>query len=131
MIHKQKAILCILLSMSLNAKALDFNRAQGDGQCPSGYALATPQEARTDQTSACGVLGTWEIARLADGGSMDGSGYDCKIRDSDTRELGHSLCIQQEIQQPVDEQVLDLEKVSLRVPSKLILVTTNESWTPG
>lgn len=93
MINKQVIALCILLGMSFNAKALDFKIVQGDGQCPSGYTLATPQQARSNQTSACGVLGRWYITRLAGGGSMDGLGYNCKIRNSDTRKLGHSLCI--------------------------------------
>jgi len=76
---------------SANAES-PFKAVTGDGECPSGYGLATPQEARADQQNACQVLGTWYIARLAGGGSMDGPGYKCKIRDKDDRNLGHSLC---------------------------------------
>lgn len=63
---------------------------KGDNQCPVGYTLVTPIEARVNQTAACQVLGTWYIARLALGGSMNG--YNCNIRDNDKRELEHSLC---------------------------------------
>lgn len=76
---------------SANAES-PFKVVTGDGECPSGYSLATPQEARAEQQNACKVLDTWYIARLAGGGSMDGPGYNCKIRDRDDRNLGHSLC---------------------------------------
>ncbi len=71
---------------------LDFMRAVGDKPCPAGSALISPQEARARQAELCSKLGTWDIARLDGGGSMDGSGYGCTIRDSDTRGLGHALC---------------------------------------
>jgi opacity protein-like surface antigen len=71
---------------------LEFKASKGDGQCPAGFTLATPQEARANQQQACAALGEWYIARLAGGGSMDGPGYNCKIRDLDTRGVGDSLC---------------------------------------
>jgi len=61
--------------------------------CPQGYQHMTFDEAQSNAQQVCETLGTWDIARLADGGSMDGPGYDCKIRESDDRELGHSICI--------------------------------------
>ncbi len=78
------------------ALALDFKAVKGDGQCPSGYVIATPDNARNNQNQACAALGTWYIARLAGGGSMDGSGYNCKIRDKDSRGLGDTLCLRLE-----------------------------------
>jgi hypothetical protein len=74
------------------AQEIEFQASDSDGSCPSGYVLATAGDARMNQQAACQVLGTWYIARLAGGGSMDGPGYDCKIRDEDTRSLGNSLC---------------------------------------
>jgi len=74
------------------ALALDFKTVKGDGQCPSGYVIATPDEARNNQRQACRVLGTWYIVRLAGGGSMDGRGYNCNIRNKDHRGLGATLC---------------------------------------
>ncbi len=71
---------------------LDFVRPVGDKPCPAGSALISPQEARARQAELCGKLGTWDIARLDGGGSMDGPGYGCAIRDSDTRTLGNALC---------------------------------------
>ena len=71
---------------------LDAVRAIGDKPCPAGTALISPQEARARQSALCGKLGAWDIARLDGGGSMDGPGYGCTIRDSDSRSLGHALC---------------------------------------
>jgi hypothetical protein len=75
------------------ALALDFKASKRDGKCPAGSILATPQEARSNTNKACAALGTWYIVRLAGNGSMDGSGYGCKIRDKDSRNLGGSLCV--------------------------------------
>ncbi len=72
--------------------SITFKASKGDGKCPSGYVLATAGDARANQQKACKALGTWYIARLAGGGSMDGPGYKCKIRDKDRRGMGHSLC---------------------------------------
>ncbi|TSC32763.1 hypothetical protein [Corallococcus sp. Z5C101001] len=66
----------------------------GDGVCPSGLTLVSPLVARTNPSGFCATLGTWDVARLAGGGSMDGPGYGCGIRDVDTRGLGNSLCAQ-------------------------------------
>jgi hypothetical protein len=83
----------ILLMNVGTALALDFKASKGDSKCPAGSILATPQEAKANTKQACAVLGTWHIARLAGNGSMDGSGYGCKIRDTDSRTLGDSLCV--------------------------------------
>lgn len=60
--------------------------------CPSGFTLVTYQEALDNRAVLSQKLGTWDIAGLADGGSMDGSGYNSKIRATDERALGHALC---------------------------------------
>ena len=64
-------------------------RVKGE-KCPGPHV--TPAEARANATQLCAQLDQWEIVRLANGGSMDGPGYQCKVRDHDTRELGASLC---------------------------------------
>jgi hypothetical protein len=64
----------------------------GDTSCPAGYSLATTDEALANTAATCAKLGTWDIARLDGGGSMDGPGYGCVIRDADSRTLGHALC---------------------------------------
>lgn len=61
--------------------------------CPAGSAPATYAQATANKAAYCGVLGTWSITRLADGGSMDGSGYACGARAKDTRDLGSVLCV--------------------------------------
>jgi hypothetical protein len=76
----------------------------GDTACPSGYSLATPAEATANQAAVCGKLGTWDIVRLAGGGSMDGPGYGCGIRDADNRALGHTACVQLDFVKPLGDK---------------------------
>jgi hypothetical protein len=71
---------------------LDFVKVIGDKPCPAGTALLSPRMARARKAELCNELGPWDIGRLDGGGSMSGSGYGCKIRDRDTRPLGHALC---------------------------------------
>jgi len=80
------------LGHSLCKKANQFTVSTGDGYCPSSYTVASPLVARANANAICGQLGTWYIARLSGMGSMDGPGYGCTIRDSDTRGLGHAVC---------------------------------------
>lgn len=65
---------------------------EGDERCPAGAALLSLEEARAHARAICSALPDWHIVRLANGGSMDGPGYGCGIRDDDERGLGHSLC---------------------------------------
>jgi uncharacterized caspase-like protein len=66
--------------------------------CPTGFTLITPSEASENKELLSTKLDEWEIVRLADGGSMDGSGYqqnnsrDTDIVIKDERQLGHALC---------------------------------------
>jgi hypothetical protein len=62
------------------------------GECPQGQAHVSLADAEANRAAICAKLGTWDIARLAGGGSMDGGGYKCQTRASDDRQLGHSLC---------------------------------------
>lgn len=75
------------------ADSPEFKVNVGDGVCPTGYRLAQLSEVRASPSAACNALGQWYIARLAGGGSQDGPGYACKNRESDSRTLGHSLCV--------------------------------------
>ena len=74
-----------------SAAYADVKRVAG-ANCPAGYAHVTYQKATAQRANYCKSLQAWDIARLANGGSMDGSGYQCKTRPNDTRQLGHSLC---------------------------------------
>lgn len=60
--------------------------------CPQGQSHVSLADAEANRAAVCAKLQTWDIARLAGGGSMDGRGYNCQTRASDTRQLGHSLC---------------------------------------
>ncbi|HEX4960432.1 MAG TPA: transporter substrate-binding domain-containing protein [Thermoanaerobaculia bacterium] len=89
----------LLLSPAL-ASAIEIKNVKGDGTCPAGWTPLTFADAVANKGKACGVLAQWDIARLADGGSMDGPGYQCQIRGSDTRTLGNSLCAKRETLEP-------------------------------
>jgi hypothetical protein len=60
--------------------------------CPANTTPVTYDEAVASQSDLCHKMGPWFIARLAGGGSLDGPGYDCRMRPNDTRDLGHILC---------------------------------------
>lgn len=83
----------VVLVTAAGVSAQDFKVFPGDNACGAGYRLATYAEASGQRQAACAVLGEWYIARLAGGGSMDGPGYQCKTREKDDRQLGHSLCV--------------------------------------
>lgn len=85
--------LAIILGFS-SAWAIDFQRVEGDSPCPSGYSLVNPDEVKANYTGICSMLDSWDIVRLANGVSLDGPGYGCKMRANDARKLGHSLCKQ-------------------------------------
>jgi len=85
----------LLLSLAVlpsAASAITVQSVNGDDPCPAGTSLVTVSEAQANQSTVCNAMGAWDIARLAGGGSMDGAGYGCGIRASDTRSLGKSLC---------------------------------------
>ncbi len=82
------------LGNSVCKKPVAFLDGVGDGVCPSGYTKANSMVARANSSAICSTLGTWDVARLAGGGSMDGPGYGCGIRDSDARNLGNTVCVQ-------------------------------------
>ncbi|MCI0555112.1 MAG: hypothetical protein L0287_29545, partial [Anaerolineae bacterium] len=69
-----------------------YIRGVGDYSCPGGYTLATYSDAVNDTDLICSALDTWDIARLAVGGSFDGPGYGCGFRSFDERSFGHSVC---------------------------------------
>jgi hypothetical protein len=60
--------------------------------CPANTTQVTYAEAQANQQELCHKMGEWYIARLAGGGSLDGPGYQCRMRPNDQRDLGHILC---------------------------------------
>lgn len=79
-------------AQSASALAGEVVAVTGDMPCPSGYTPVNPKEASANKNALCNLLGSWDIVRLENGGSMAGSGYGCAISTSDSRNLGHSLC---------------------------------------
>ncbi|WNG45147.1 hypothetical protein F0U60_14295 [Archangium minus] len=84
------------LGHSLCKKVLQFTVSPGDGSCPNTYTVASRLVARANQEAICNQLGTWDIARLLNMGSIEGPGYGCNVHASDSRTLGHTVCAQYE-----------------------------------
>ena len=59
---------------------------------PLGTFHATHVEAVQNNEAICGLLGQWDITRLANGAAIDGPGYGCEVRVSDDRGMGASVC---------------------------------------
>ncbi|MCP3142786.1 hypothetical protein [Pyxidicoccus xibeiensis] len=71
----------------------DIHSIRGDTVCPPNEYLMPVADARTHQEALCAQLGTWDIVRLAGGGSMVGSGHGCTVQDLDFRAMGASVCM--------------------------------------
>ena len=78
-----------VIEPSVNVDA-SFRITEGDG-CDNGLPISL---AMVEQNVAqvCAALEPWMIARIGEGGSISGQGYQCEIKQKDTRNLGHSLC---------------------------------------
>lgn len=85
------ALMAGALMLAGPAAAFDAVVVVGEN-CPAGSTHVSFAEAQANKDELCRRLGQWYIARLAGGGSMDGPGYQCRMRAQDTRPLGHSLC---------------------------------------
>ncbi len=64
------------------------------GSCPAGARLVTHTEALADPQRLCQLLDPWLIVRLANGRSMDGPAYGCKIQTNvDNQAIRDLLCV--------------------------------------
>ncbi len=61
--------------------------------CPQGLEVVPQSVVIRDRQTICALLGAWHIARIGQGGSLSGPGYQCGLITDDTRTLGHSLCM--------------------------------------
>ncbi len=67
---------------------------EGKIKCPQGMRLATVFEAVVFNKQACAALSNeYNITRLANQGSLSGSGYACAVKGVDKLGKGHSLCL--------------------------------------
>ena len=83
-----------LVTVSGGAQSLDLVRVYTDDfTCGDGHRLMSEQFAREHQNHICNMLGDWDFARLAGGGSISGPGNDCDILPVDRREASTSLCM--------------------------------------
>src|SRR5579872_1165261 len=87
------------LGQSLCKRPTGLANQVSAGVCTGGYKSVSYLTANAYLGAACSLLGTWDIARLGDGGSMDGPGYGCGTRQTDSRSLGNTLCAQYSFQE--------------------------------
>ena len=80
-----------IASSTVPAKALPPRFIEIKGEAPQAGNLVSYNEALRHEKELCSILGQWDIARLANGASMDGRGYGCKIRPDDSRTLGNAI----------------------------------------
>ena len=69
-------------------------------------------------------MGQWFIARLAGGGSLDGPGYECRMRPNDGRDLGHILR-KMAAAGPAPGTVSGVGCTQTGAPSACLIVTTD------
>lgn len=78
------------LAPQARAQMADAQKYAGES-CPMGTVVVSYEEALRHRDALCRKLGQWEVAYLGNG-SMDGPGYQCKVRPSENRRLGAVLC---------------------------------------
>lgn len=66
---------------------------KGDGTCDAKERPVAVWEVKEGLQDFCKQLGEWDIIRLANGGSLGGTGYKCEVKEKDTRQLGGTLCM--------------------------------------
>ncbi len=93
------ALPVLSLTFAMTAAADEVRKVEG-ATCPSGWEGVSLQEAQANKAELCNQINTWDIARLSGQSSISGSGYNCEIKNNDTRELGHTLCAPAPVSQP-------------------------------
>ncbi|GAA6180886.1 hypothetical protein NBRC116594_23240 [Shimia sp. NS0008-38b] len=102
------AFVCVSIGLSnaVFAADLPIEKIGNLGACNDGQRHITFEEASTGKKRStdpndpgyvgdpgiCSHLATWDIARLAGGGSMGGPGYQCSTFQDDSRGMGAALC---------------------------------------
>ncbi|WP_437959437.1 hypothetical protein WME76_07150 [Sorangium sp. So ce119] len=71
-----------------------FAVVRGGEQCLEGFELADFATVSANSAEICSHVGLWGIARIGGGGSIDGAGYDCNVRATDSRPLGDAICVE-------------------------------------
>ncbi len=83
--------LCVMTQTpAAHAQMSDVRQYPGDS-CPVGTVVVSYEEAMRHRDALCRAIGQWDIVYVG-GGSMDGAGYQCRIRPNETRRLKGILC---------------------------------------
>jgi hypothetical protein len=81
------------LARSQGSLVGDIHSIRGDTVCPPNEYLMPVAEARAHQEALCAQLGSFDLIRLAGGGTLAGPAYGCTVQDLDFRTPGASLCM--------------------------------------
>ncbi|AUX22855.1 hypothetical protein SOCEGT47_033710 [Sorangium cellulosum] len=73
-----------------------FAVVRGGEECLEGFEHVDFATASAYSAEICTHVGYWGIARIGGGGSIDGVGYGCGIRATDSRPLGDAICVESE-----------------------------------
>lgn len=84
------AIAVVAQAPQARAQMMDARHYPGE-VCPAGTVVVSYEEALRHRDSLCRKIGQWDVVYVG-GGSMDGAGYQCKVRPNETRRLGGILC---------------------------------------
>ena len=71
--------------------------------CPPGYHYISYNDFVSNLDQVCPDLDEWSISRIQGGGSVDGSGYNCRHRVNDPRSTAQAVCVKTTI---LDEKVM-------------------------
>ncbi|XYI01943.1 hypothetical protein ACMHYB_20100 [Sorangium sp. So ce1128] len=71
-----------------------FAVVRGGEQCLEGFEHVDFATASAYSDEICTHVGYWGIARIGGGGSIDGVGYNCNVRATDSRQLGDAICVE-------------------------------------
>ncbi|WP_163832117.1 hypothetical protein [Spartinivicinus ruber] len=61
--------------------------------CPSKMKHVSFEDVSQNLKEVCESLDEWDIVRIGNRGSVTGSGYGCSLKINDSKNLGHSLCV--------------------------------------
>ncbi|WP_437533366.1 hypothetical protein WME79_06500 [Sorangium sp. So ce726] len=71
-----------------------FAVVRGGDQCLEGFEHVDFATVAAYSDEICTHVGYWGIARIGGGGSIDGPGYGCGFRATDSRQLGDAICVE-------------------------------------
>lgn len=82
------SVLMTAISVNVTAETIKVDSES----CPREYRLLSLSKVEANTSRYCGMIGKWDIVRLAGNASISGKGYHCGLIVNDRRGLGNALC---------------------------------------